>query len=91
MCCRWLGQYSSIEYSSPCFGCKRTWNGVAGGGGQTHGVGYDFVNRLIKDPTKLTILGNGEQSKPYVHVSDVVNAVTSLPLKQSQNFEVYNI
>ena len=82
-----LSAYSYM-YDMKCT-CFRFGNVV--GGGQTHGVGYDFVNRLIKDPTKLTILGNGEQSKPYVHVSDVVNAVTSLPLKQSQNFEVYNI
>ncbi len=82
-----LSAYSYM-YDMKCT-CFRFGNVV--GGGQTHGVGYDFVNRLKKDPSKLTILGNGEQSKPYVHVSDVVHAVTTLPLKQSKNFEVYNI
>jgi UDP-glucose 4-epimerase len=42
---------------------------------QTHGVGYDFVRRLIDDPTQLAILGDGKQSKSYVHVDDVVSAV----------------
>ncbi|MGH6877325.1 MAG: NAD-dependent epimerase/dehydratase family protein [Rhizomicrobium sp.] len=35
---------------------------------QTHGVGYDFVRRLLEDPAELHILGDGRQSKSYVHV-----------------------
>src|SRR6516225_9775971 len=42
---------------------------------QTHGVGFDFIRRLLRDPTQLGILGDGKQSKSYVHVGDVVNAV----------------
>lgn len=30
---------------------------------QTHGVGFDFIRQLMVDPTKLKILGDGEQSK----------------------------
>jgi UDP-glucose 4-epimerase len=42
---------------------------------QTHGVGYDFIAKLRSDPTRLDILGDGNQSKPYIHVDDVVSAV----------------
>jgi UDP-glucose 4-epimerase len=42
---------------------------------QTHGVGFDFVRRLRDDPTHLTVLGDGSQSKSYVLVTDVVAAV----------------
>lgn len=42
---------------------------------QTHGVGYDFIAKLRRDPTRLDILGDGRQSKPYIHVDDVVSAV----------------
>lgn len=42
---------------------------------QTHGVGYDFIAKLRRDPTRLDILGDGAQSKPYIHVDDVVSAV----------------
>lgn len=45
---------------------------------QTHGVGFDFVRRLLADPTELRILGDGSQSKSYIHVSDVVAAVLSV-------------
>ena len=42
---------------------------------QTHGVGFDFVRRLRDEPSRLTILGDGKQSKSYIHVGDVVHAV----------------
>jgi UDP-glucose 4-epimerase len=41
----------------------------------THGVIHDFVLRLRDDPTTLTVLGDGTQSKPYVHVSDCLDGM----------------
>ncbi|KPL08793.1 epimerase [candidate division BRC1 bacterium SM23_51] len=41
----------------------------------THGCVYDFINRLHEDPSRLVILGDGGQRKPYVHVEDVLDAV----------------
>jgi UDP-glucose 4-epimerase len=41
----------------------------------THGVIYDFVLRLREDPSRLTVLGDGTQSKPYVHVSDCLDGM----------------
>ncbi len=61
------------------------------GARQTHGVGYDFVNRLEKDRTSLHILGNGEQSKSYVHVSDIVNGVLLASDKVQSKFDIFNI
>lgn len=61
------------------------------GARQTHGVGFDFAKRLIKDPTNLTILGDGNQSKSYVHISDIVNAVLLANDKLNTPFEVYNV
>src|ERR1700683_3153292 len=59
---------------------------------QTHGVGFDFVRRLLVDPTRLTILGNGTQSKSYIHVSDVVSAVlTAGNNPDGRRYEVYNV
>ncbi len=48
------------------------------GPNQTHGVAYDFIRRLRDDPAELAILGDGSQSKSYVHVDDVVDALTGL-------------
>ena len=58
---------------------------------QTHGVGFDFVRRLNADPTELRILGDGQQSKSYIHVSDVVSAVLHANEHASEDFQVYNV
>ncbi len=58
---------------------------------QTHGVGYDFVRRLSKNSKELTILGDGQQNKSYVHVTDVVRAVLSFANPNETAFDVYNI
>lgn len=58
---------------------------------QTHGVGFDFVRRLIADPTQLTILGDGRQSKSYIHVADVVEAVLTANQITTRNFEAFNV
>lgn len=41
----------------------------------THGVIYDFVHKLQKDPKRLEVLGDGTQSKPYVHVQDCLDGI----------------
>ena len=41
----------------------------------THGAALDFLKKLQKTPDELEVLGDGNQSKPYVHVSDCVNAI----------------
>lgn len=58
---------------------------------QTHGVGFDFVRRLLKKPNFLQILGDGKQSKSYVYVYDVIDAVLTAYEKESRPFEVYNV
>jgi len=58
---------------------------------QTHGVGFDFVRRLLAHPTGLDILGDGQQSKSYIHVSDVVNAVFTAHRNAVKPYDVYNV
>jgi UDP-glucose 4-epimerase len=60
------------------------------GAGQTHGVTYDFVRHLVRDPTQLRILGDGTQSKSYIHVADVVAAMLLLTDGGWSGFDVYN-
>jgi UDP-glucose 4-epimerase len=58
---------------------------------QSHGVGFDFVRRLAANPARLRILGDGSQSKPYVHVSDVVEAVLTALHHETASYQVYNV
>ncbi len=60
------------------------------GARQTHGVTYDFVRHLRDDSTTLSILGDGSQSKSYIHVSDVVSAILTLTDLGWDGFEVFN-
>lgn len=57
-----------------------------------HGVVFDFVNKLQKNNRKLTILGDGNQTKSYLYIDDLISAI-SLILKDNSkdNVEVYNI
>jgi UDP-glucose 4-epimerase len=58
---------------------------------QTHGVAYDFIRRLLYDPSTLRILGDGTQSKSYIHVEDVLDAMLLLHDRGWQGFDVYNV
>jgi UDP-glucose 4-epimerase len=58
---------------------------------QTHGVTYDFVRRLLEDPSRLQILGDGSQSKSYIHVTDVVGAMMLLTTRGWEGFEIFNV
>jgi UDP-glucose 4-epimerase len=69
--------------------CYRFGNVV--GPRQTHGVGYDFVRRLVADPTRLRILGDGKQSKSYVYVDDIIAAVLAGATHGRGAFAVYNV
>lgn len=44
-------------------------------GSRCHGVINDFMDKLQKDPTKLEIIGTGQQARDFVHVSDLAEAL----------------
>jgi UDP-glucose 4-epimerase len=71
-------------------GCAFRFGNVVGPR-QTHGVGFDFVRQLLRNPRELRILGDGTQSKSYIHVDDVVNAVLLAQAKTAKPYEVYNV
>jgi UDP-glucose 4-epimerase len=58
---------------------------------QTHGVGFDFVRHLLENPGRLPILGDGTQSKSYIHVDDVVDAVITALRAETAAYQVYNV
>jgi UDP-glucose 4-epimerase len=58
---------------------------------QTHGVGFDFLRQLLRNPEKLRILGDGTQSKSYIYVRDVVDAVLLAGRSGNGRFGAYNV
>jgi UDP-glucose 4-epimerase len=56
-----------------------------------HGVIHDFLDKIAKNPNKLVIIGTGMQTRDFVHVSDVVNALVSVGSEDRVNGQVYNL
>ena len=57
----------------------------------THGAVFDFINKLRMDPTRLDILGDGTQCKPYIYVKDLIDAIISITEMPNSGESVYNI
>lgn len=57
----------------------------------THGVIFDFIKKLDKNPQELQILGDGRQCKPYIYVLDLIEAIIKLTIKWKLGEEVYNL
>jgi UDP-glucose 4-epimerase len=57
----------------------------------THGVIYDFMNKLRKNPEVLTVLGNGEQNKPYLYVKDLVEGILFVCKNAKDLYNIYNL
>jgi len=57
----------------------------------THGVVFDFIKKLRANSKELEILGDGTQSKPYMHVSDLVKGIMRFKDEVPQGVTVYNI
>lgn len=56
----------------------------------THGVIYDFIHRLKENPNQLKILGDGRQTKPYIYVQDLVDAIVQF-MDVSKGVTLYNV
>ncbi|MCD6473431.1 MAG: NAD-dependent epimerase/dehydratase family protein [Thermoplasmata archaeon] len=56
----------------------------------THGVIYDFIHKLLRDKTKLEILGDGSQKKSYLYIDDCIDAMF-FGLQSSKQVDIFNI
>ena len=88
-----LGCEALISSYAFMFGIKSTSFrfGNVVGGRQTHGVAYDFILNLKKNSKTLNILGNGSQSKPYIHIEDIIKAIDCVKNNQNDIYDVYNV
>ena len=57
----------------------------------THGVTHDFIRKLMANPKSLRILGDGRQTKPYIHVDDIISAQFMLADKQVASYDCFNV
>lgn len=57
----------------------------------THGVIYDFVNRLKSDESKLLIYGDGSQTKPYIYVKDLIDGIMFIINNANDRYNVFHL
>jgi UDP-glucose 4-epimerase len=55
------------------------------------GVVWDFIHKLLKNPSELEILGDGKQSKEYLHVKDCVQGIIIGYRKASNMVNIFNL
>jgi UDP-glucose 4-epimerase len=60
-------------------------------GPRGHGVIPDFLDKLRRNPEKLEIIGTGLQSRDFVNISDVLDALMSSALNEDAIGKTYNI
>jgi UDP-glucose 4-epimerase len=57
----------------------------------SHGHVYDFYKQLLQDPSRLHLLGDGNQRKSYLHVTDCISAIFTVIEKAKDNINIYNL
>ena len=58
---------------------------------QTHGVVFDLLNKLKKNPSLLEVLGNGTQTKPYVLANELASCILQLLDKEIDPYLTVNL
>ena len=57
----------------------------------SHGHVYDFYKQLLQDPSRLHLLGDGNQRKSYLHIADCISAIFTVIEKAKDNINIYNL
>jgi len=57
----------------------------------THGHVFDFLKHIQNDPTRLHILGNGQQRKSYLYVQDCVDAILLALERAPDRVNIFNL
>lgn len=96
-----ISHYGAAKLASEAFICSYAYQyGIQAyilrfpnvvGEGATHGVVLDLIKRLISSPKRLDVLGTGEQLKPYIHVSELIDAILFILEHAKDQINVYNI
>jgi UDP-glucose 4-epimerase len=56
-----------------------------------HGLIWDLVHKLKNDKSGLEVLGDGKQTKSFIHISDAVKGILQSIKKHKDDVEIFNI
>jgi UDP-glucose 4-epimerase len=57
----------------------------------THGHVFDFYQKLLADPSKLEVLGNGKQRKSYLYIQDCIDAIMIAIEGATDRVNIFNL
>jgi UDP-glucose 4-epimerase len=57
----------------------------------THGHVFDFYKKLLENPNRLEVLGNGKQRKSYLYVQDCIDAILIAIEKSNEKINIFNL
>ncbi len=57
----------------------------------THGHVFDFYKKLLENPDRLEVLGNGKQRKSYLCVQDCIDAMLLAIEKSNEKVNMFNL
>jgi UDP-glucose 4-epimerase len=57
----------------------------------THGHVFDFYKKLLADPQRIEVLGNGKQRKSYLYVHDCIEAMLLVADRATDPVNIFNL
>jgi len=57
----------------------------------THGHVFDFYKKLLTEPRRIEVLGNGKQRKSYLYVQDCIDAIFTVVENSREPVNIYNL
>jgi UDP-glucose 4-epimerase len=57
----------------------------------THGHVFDFYRKLVVDPDRLLVLGDGHQRKSYLYVQDCIDAIFTAVSRAQDKVNIFNL
>jgi UDP-glucose 4-epimerase len=79
----WVGTFGARGY------IHRFANIVGSRG--THGVIFDFIHKLKRDPSRLEVLGDGNQEKSYMSANDCVTSMLHIIERGDGGANLFNL
>ena len=52
---------------------------------------WDFIHKIKENNKKLQVLGDGKQTKSYIHVNDCIEGLLISGNKTSENIQIFNL
>ena len=56
-----------------------------------HGLIWDLVHKLKNDKNRLEVLGDGKQTKSFIHISDMIKGILQSMKKGENGVDIFNV